>query len=205
MESKNSAVLFWVSCPPDYTLQRAEWGPFICFLLLFSGWFIFFAGKHQLKTQKLCSNRHQATSYKDTGSDSFQLMVWKVVVLFWLLAAFQPNLHSNVLPTCSRQGKLDRARALPAVFPEAWAPMSARLLACFAFYSSELFFEFQEIGEVHVLKKRKKSMSSIVISSVRVSSHRHDQTWPWVQAHPFSCIYNASPSYLSKGFMKSQD
>lgn len=35
--------------------------------------------------------------------------------------------------------------------------MSARLLACFAFYSSELFFEFQEIGEVHVLKKKKKS------------------------------------------------
>lgn len=34
--------------------------------------------------------------------------------------------------------------------------MSARLLACFAFYSSELSFEFQEIGKIHVLKKKKK-------------------------------------------------
>lgn len=59
--------------------------------------------------------------------------------------------------------------------------MSARLLACLAFYSSELSFEFQEIGEVHVLKKKKMSTSSVVFSSARVSPHRHGQTWPWVQ------------------------
>lgn len=42
--------------------------------------------------------------------------------------------------------------------------MSARLSACFAFSSSELFFEFQEIGEVHVLKKKKKSQCPQLLS-----------------------------------------
>lgn len=47
--------------------------------------------------------------------------------------------------------------------------MSARLLACLAFYSSELSFEFQEIGEVHVLKKKKSQRPQLF--SLLLGSH----------------------------------